>query len=99
VAVYSSSTGAPSYDLASCPEDPDDDQIDHVIDNVIESFRNSASDEAKNALAAGRPSIPPDIDKALLLDLSDVVGSYELSDPVRVRLRSRFWQKYDDLPG
>lgn len=94
--VYSSSTDGPSLDLTAYHEEPDDGQIDKVITNVIESFRNSASAEARNALHDGRPSIPPDIDKALLVDLSDVVGTYDLSDPVRVRLRSRFWQIYDE---
>ncbi|WP_308124177.1 NYN domain-containing protein [Mycolicibacterium xanthum] len=97
VPVYSSSTGSRSFDVAFLPDEPDDEQIDQVVANVIDSFRNSADAEAKNALSDGRPSIPPDIDKALLLDLSDAVGSYELSDLVRVRLRSRFWQKYDEL--
>ncbi len=99
VAVYSSSTDYPSRDLNIYHDEPDDQQIDQVIANVIESFRNSASVEARKALADGRPSIPPDIDKALLVDLSDVVGTDELSDPVRVRLRSRFWQKYDEHSG
>ena len=97
--VYSSSTDGPSVDLIAYHDEPDDEQIDQVIANVIESFRNSASVEARNALAEGRPSIPPDIDKALLVDLSDVVGTYELSDPVRVRLRSRFWKNYDERFG
>ena len=97
--VYSSSTDGPPLDMAGYYEEPDDEQIDHVIANVIESFHNSAGVEARTALAAGRPSIPPDIDKALLLDLSDAVGTYELSDPVRVRLRSRFWQQYDERVG
>lgn len=99
VAVYSSSTGGQSHSMADYHDEPDDQQIDRVIANVIESFRNSAGDEALGALADGRPSIPQDIDKALLLDLSDALAMYELSDLVRVRLRSRFWQKYDELPG
>lgn len=99
VPVYSSSTAGTSSDLAYYPDEPDDEQIDQVIAKVIGAFRSSASADAKTTLAAGRPSIPPDIDKALLLDLSDIVGSYELSDPVRVRLRGRFWQKYDELAG
>jgi uncharacterized LabA/DUF88 family protein len=99
VAVYSSSTDGQSFVVAGYQEEPDDQQIDQVIANVVEAFRKSASAEAKQALDLGRPSIPPDIDKALLLDLSDAVGIYELSDPVRVRLRSRFWQIYDEFPG
>jgi uncharacterized LabA/DUF88 family protein len=97
VPVYSSSTAGRSFDLTGYHEEPEDAQIDHLITNVIKSFRNSAGVEELKALAAGRPTIPPDIDKALLLDLSDAVGTYELSDPVRVRLRSRFWQNYDEL--
>ncbi len=99
VPVYSSSTGGRLFDMTGYHEDPEDEQIDQVIGNVIKTFRSSASVEDLKALAEGRPTIPPDIVKALLLDLSDAVETYELSDPVRVRLRSRFWQKYDEDPG
>lgn len=42
-----------------------------------------------------RPSIPRDIDRALLLDASDVMEKYDLDEGIWYRLRARFWDKYD----
>lgn len=64
---------------------------------VVESFWQSASAEAIADLEGGRPSIARDVDRVLLLDLSDTLEVYDLRDTVRVRLRARFWDKYDEL--
>ena len=95
VLAYSASTGGksqvlPGYGL------PDDytDEIDAVVKNVLDSFRKSATPEDVAALMGGRPSIPRDIDRALLLDLCDALGDYDLSDSVRFRLRDRFWELF-----
>lgn len=68
-----------------------DEQIDGVIRNVLESLRTSATQEERNILLRNKPSIPRDIDRALLLDLSDATGVYDLSDAIRFDLRDRFW--------
>jgi hypothetical protein len=39
---------------------------------------------------------PRDIDKALLTDLSDRRGEFDLSEQVRHKLRAQFWRKYDE---
>jgi hypothetical protein len=49
-------------------------------------------------LARGRPSIPRDIDRALLLDLCEALDINDLSDSVRFRLRDRFWEKLEVTP-
>lgn len=96
VPVYTGSTGEkaridPGY------EDVDEyaEQIDAVVANVLDTFRTSANPGDMADLETGRPSIPREIDRALLLDLSDALDVYDLSDQVRFRLRSRFWEKLD----
>ncbi|MCY1137059.1 NYN domain-containing protein [Actinoplanes sp. Pm04-4] len=72
------------------------EQIDSVVSNVLATFRRSATAEALTELVAGRPSIPRDIDKALLTDLSDRRGGIDLNELVRHKLRTKFWEKYDE---
>ncbi|MBQ1050837.1 NYN domain-containing protein [Micromonospora sp. C51] len=99
VIVYSATTGrepqvTPGY------EDPVElaEQIDSVVMNVLTAFRKSATAEALAELEDGKPSIPRDIDKALLTDLSDRRGEFDLSENVRHKLRAQFWKKYDEVP-
>jgi uncharacterized LabA/DUF88 family protein len=82
-------------------EDPAElaEQIDSVVNNVLTTFRRSATAEALAELTAGKPSIPRDIDKALLTDLSDRRGGIDLSEAVRHKLRGHFWEKYDEAYG
>ena len=40
---------------------------------------------------SGRPSVPSDVDRALLTDASTATGVYTLDESVRVELRERFW--------
>ncbi|WP_327002692.1 NYN domain-containing protein [Dactylosporangium sp. NBC_01737] len=91
-AINSEPPSAPAY------EDPAElaKQIDSVVDNVLLTFRRSATPEALAELTAGKPSIPRDVDKALLTDLSDRRGGIELSEAVRHKLRAQFWEKYDE---
>ena len=73
-------------------------EIDSVVGNVLAAFRTSATAEALAELEAGKPSIPRDIDKALLTDLSDRRGELDLNEQVRHKLRAQFWKKYDETP-
>jgi hypothetical protein len=70
--------------------------IDSVVTNVLTTVRASGTPEDLEKLAAQRPSIPREIDRALLLDLSDALGVSDLNDKTRHRLRERFWEKYDE---
>jgi len=97
--AYTGSTGRAPQILPGY--DPHDDEVDEkviaeVVGRVLTSFRKSASPEDLADLQRARPSIPRDIDKALLVDASDVIGIYDLSEPVRYRLRSRFWEIWDE---
>ncbi|WP_083583966.1 NYN domain-containing protein [Rhodococcus zopfii] len=98
VLAYSSTTGSsaqvlPGYD----PDDEGDDEqvIDEVVMRVLASFRESATAEEKLELERARPSIPREIDRALLLDASVAMQIYDLDEDSRYRLRARFWDKYD----
>lgn len=96
VLAYSSTTGSvsrvmPEYDVA----DDDDATIDGVVDRVLAAFRESATVEQIHDLKNARPSIPPEIDRALLLDASEALDRYSVDEGVRYRLRARFWEKHD----
>jgi uncharacterized LabA/DUF88 family protein len=97
ILTYTAVTGGTSQQIPT-KADPTvyDEQIDVVVSNVLESFRTSATPEGKAELQRGRPSIPRDIDRALLLDLSDALEVNDLSDPVRFHLRDRFWELFDE---
>lgn len=73
--------------------------IDQVVQRVLGTWlgtrSSTAATDRRDELQASRPSIPQEIDKALLLDLSDALGIYDLSDPLRHQLRQRFWDEFD----
>ncbi len=97
VLAYSGVTGGPSHVMGDYVGPHDyDAEIRDVVSNVLASLRKSATEEDLAALVRGRPSIPREIDKALLLDLSDALGVYDLNDAVRFELRDRFWGIFDD---
>jgi uncharacterized LabA/DUF88 family protein len=97
VLAYSAATGQKAHIVAEFTDPADyDDKIDTVVARVLEAFLKSADADARAELELGRPSIPRDIDRALLLDLSDGLGVYDLNDRMRFRLRDRFWHNYDD---
>ncbi|MBW3086952.1 hypothetical protein KEM60_03181 [Austwickia sp. TVS 96-490-7B] len=92
--VFRSETGRPSHGRNGQEETRpaiDAAAIDGVCQRVLESWLASASDEERRQLFAGRPSIPSDIDRALLLDLSGKLGIYEIPEADRFALRARFW--------
>src|SRR5690606_6104914 len=98
VLAYSVSTGSPGRGLPAYCEDVDEQEplIDEVVTRVLASFRESATAADKLELQRARPSIPRDIDGALLLDASEALQKYDLDEGIRYRLRSRFWEKYDE---
>lgn len=98
IVAYSGRTGGPSHVAPGYGGVGEhDDQIDQVVGQVLAAYQRSAGHGELTKLSSGRPSIPRDIDKALLMDLSDALDMYDLTDPVRFRLRSRFWDRYDEL--
>lgn len=94
--VYSVQTGQESYVVPDFEDAHDyESEIDSVVHKVVAAFRSSSTVKEQVAIAASRPSVPRDIDRALLQDLCEVLQVYDLSDAVRVQLRSRFWEVFD----
>lgn len=96
--AYSGTTGlgstlAPEYALG-------DEELKNVIHGVakkvLTSFLDSAAPEELAEFEYGRPSIPRELDRALLVDLSDALNTYDLSDAIRTQLRRQFWEIADD---
>lgn len=92
VPVYSSTTGqAPPRADAAAPEI--EEAVSSVVDSLLASWRLSAGPEAKRELLAGKPMIPPELDRTLLRDLSARLHVDELDSTARFRLRQTFWAK------
>ncbi|WP_206051128.1 NYN domain-containing protein [Nocardioides speluncae] len=90
--AYQGSTGVPSRVMPGYDDPADyDNQIDAVVTKVVSAFRQSATAEEMAELLSSKPSVPRDLDRALLVDLSDALDMYDLTDPIRHRLRERFW--------
>lgn len=96
--VYSATTGGPASMASEFARSSDEQTaiIDGVVGRVLETWLRSATDKEQADLVAGKPSIPRDVDRALLLDLSDALDDHDLGDAIRIELRARFWLKYDE---
>ena len=73
------------------------DTILSVVGRVLVSLTKSTTPQAWNAIGMGRPSIPQDIDKALLLDATEAMGVYTLTDAERHEVRAAFWREFDAI--
>ncbi|WP_211239380.1 NYN domain-containing protein [Actinokineospora inagensis] len=104
--VFTSSTHAhPLADLVlgntdrpattSLTSDKVAETIERVTSHVLTTWFNGRAPDEHTELSAGRPSIPRDVDRALLRDLSDALGQYDLSDDIRYELRAHFWAEVD----
>jgi len=71
--------------------------IDSVVGRVLNSLTKSTTVETWNIIGLGRPSIPQEIDKALLLDATEAMGVYTLSDAERHEVRAAFWREFDNI--
>ncbi|GAC80906.1 Uncharacterized conserved protein, LabA/DUF88 family [Gordonia malaquae] len=95
VLAYSSSTGSNGHVMPGYDVDAQDDMIEPVVDRVLISFLESASPVERQDLLTARPSIPRDVDRALLIDASEALDVDDLDETVRHRLRAKFWERYD----
>lgn len=97
VPAYSSRTGGvPTFSPRSAlPTEDLVALVDAVVTDAWRSFSATATSEALAAIRAARPSIPRDLDRALLADLSEKLGVYTLDDEERYALRDRFWVHVD----
>jgi len=65
--------------------------IDTVAKAVIASWCRTATPETLLALRQAKPTIPGELDRALLHDLSSRAGVYDIDDASRHEVRERFW--------
>ncbi|MCL2463585.1 MAG: NYN domain-containing protein [Micrococcales bacterium] len=96
--AYSTSSGD-ERDGAIAVSEADQELIRQVVERVVASWRSGAG--AVERLVAGRvrPSIPRELDRALLLDLSGAMGVSDLPEPLRIELRAQFWDEFDRVMG
>ncbi len=71
------------------------DLVDAVVRQVVMSWCASATPDALLELRRGRPFIPGDLDRTLLLDLSSRSGVPIIDDVTRFALRDEFWELID----
>lgn len=94
--VWSTTTGAGGS--GTFPETAvDPEVIDTVARQVIRSWCTTATPKMLAELKEQRPSIPGDLDRAMLVDLSNRSGHYDVDENSRHELRNRFWQLVDQV--
>lgn len=97
--AYSTSTGrAGSGDAAGLLTAETLSLIDQVCRGVVNTWSRTAEPGERERILNARPSIPRELDRAMLVDLSDRIGVYDLDEATRHELRARFWEVLD-LPA
>lgn len=91
----SSSSGMQVNGVVDAPDPSTEAKLHEVVSNVLTTFRESATPEDLAALERAKPSIPREVDRALLTDLSDALEVYDLNDAIRYRLRDYFWELFE----
>lgn len=94
IIAYSTSSTAPS-NYGAADRTDHEATIKDVATRVLAAFRASATTEDLAGLFQAQPSVPRDIDRALLMDLSDALGVYDVPEPIRYRARQVFWEIVD----
>ncbi|PPG61968.1 NYN domain-containing protein [Rathayibacter sp. AY1C7] len=90
--VYSSADPRPAIESSAAASDQ---AIEDVAQKTYTVWAAAATPQQLVELRDNRPSVPRDLDRALLLDLSAAIGEYTLSDNIRFRLRAAFWDAVD----
>jgi hypothetical protein len=67
------------------------DLVDVVAKQLVASWCATSTPTQLSTLREGRPAIPAELDRALLVDLASRSQGVHLSDEVRQHLRDRFW--------
>lgn len=95
VPVYSTTTGAAGS--RGGPDLEAAEAIAFVVDKVVINWWRAATPANKDELMKSRPSIPPEIDRTLLSDLSTRLKIYDIPQDWRFELRNVFWEKVERL--
>lgn len=69
--------------------------VEAVVNNVVMAWWRGATPDSRALLVGARPSIPPEVDRTLLKDLSDKLDLYDIPQEWRFALREAFWVKVD----
>ncbi len=73
--------------------------IKRVVRKAYNAWLGTAGIDQKHEMVRGRPTIPRDLDRALLVDLSEALDDYYLTDDIRVDLRAAFWDAVNETNG
>lgn len=95
--TYSTSTGLGVVHHRPVLDDRVMAAIEEVVDTVFVNWWRGASDHSKTELQRAKPSIPSEIDRTLLSDLSRRLDQYDIPQDWRVVMRDAFWDKVDAL--
>ena len=95
--TYSTSTGLGVVHHRPVLDDRVMAAIEEVVDTVFVNWWRGASDHSKTELQRAKPSIPSEIDRTLLSDLSRRLDQYDIPQDWRVVMRDAFWDKLDSL--
>lgn len=95
--TYSTSTGQGVVHYRPVLDDRVMAAIEEVVDTVFVNWWRGASDHSKAELQRAKPSIPAEIDRTLLSDLSRRLDQYDIPQDWRVVMRDAFWDKLDSL--
>jgi uncharacterized LabA/DUF88 family protein len=71
--------------------------ITAVVDKLVASWYATATQAELAELRQNKPTVPPELDRSLLQDLSSRLEVYELSTSQRRALRDAFWHRIDEL--
>ncbi len=93
--AYATSTGGGSYFPGDDPKITE--AIQFVVDSVVLNWWRSATPIIREELLDSRPSIPTEVDRTLLTDLSNKLGVYDLPQYTRHALRDAFWETVERL--
>lgn len=95
--AYVTSTGSGGH-YPNGAEDPRVvEAIKFVVDSVVANWWRSATPNNREDLLESRPSIPTEVDRTLLTDLSNKLGVYDLPQYTRHQLRDAFWETVERL--
>ncbi len=99
--IYSTTTGQTPIISGKLHDQPDAEAIARgigiVCRKVVDSWKRTATIEDVVRMQAAKPSVPSDLDRALLLDLSARLDNFYLDDTTRYQLRTRFWEILDEV--
>jgi hypothetical protein len=98
VTAYTTSTGAGGHFASPTLSGTEvNEAIRDVVDKVVVNWWRSASELSRQDLMRSRPTIPPELDRTMLIDLSRRLDEPDVNQDWRYAMRDAFWEKIDRL--